>query len=120
MGAWGTKPWDNDGAADWFADFFEGLKPTEKIKAAFKYDDDYDRLRAACFILGSIGRVYVWPDDLDELKRLLEQGISLLSELIDTENDENDFLELWDSDPEVIQSVQQQIEELKARRAEMK
>ena len=125
MGAWGTAAWDNDAAADWFGDFFDGLDLNAKIKEAFELEDGHDEIRhdeirAACFILGSLGRVYVWKGDLDELKVLLEQGIALLSKMIDAEDEENDFLESWDNDPEVIASVQEQIKELQARRSEIR
>ena len=120
MGAWGTEAWDNDAAADWFADFFEGFSLNAKIKEAFELEDGNDEIRAACFILGSLGRVYVWNDDLDELKVLLERGIALLSKMIDAEDENNDFLESWDNNPEVIASVQEQIKELQARRSEIK
>jgi hypothetical protein len=117
MGAWGTAAWDNDAAADWFQDFFGDLDLNAKIKEAFELEDGYDEIRAACFILGSLGRVYVWKGDLDELTELLEQGIVLLSKMIDANDEENDFLEMWDNNPEVIASVQEQIKELQARRA---
>lgn len=115
MGAWGTAVWDNDSAADWFQDFFGDLDLNAKIKKAFEMEDEHDEIRAACFILGSLGRVYVWKGDLDELKVLLEQGIALLSKMIDAENEDNYFLESWESNPEVIASVQAQIAELHAR-----
>lgn len=116
MGAWDVEPWDNDTAADWFGDFFDDLK-IEKLQEAFKHYDDYDTIRAACYVLQSLGRIYVWPGErLDDLKPLLEKGIEHLTNMIEPPNDDWDFLELWDDNPEVVESVRQQIAELKARR----
>lgn len=120
MGAWGTAAWDNDAAADWFADFFGDLDLNGKIKKAFESEDGHNEIRAACFILGSLGRVYVWKGNLDELKVLLEQGIVLLSKMIDANDEKNDFLEMCDNDPEAIASVQEQIKELQTRRSEIR
>ncbi len=120
MGAWGTAAWDNDTAADWFADFFGDLDLNGKIKKTFDSEDGHGEIRAACFILGSLGRVYVWKGDLNELKVLLQQGIALLSKMIDANDEKNDFLEMFDNDAEVIASVQGQIKELQARRAEIR
>ncbi len=117
MGAWDVEPWDTDEAADWFGDFFRDLK-VDEIHSAFQHYDDYDKIRAACYVLQTLGRVYVWPASrLDDLKPLLEKGIELLSNMIHPPDDDWDFLEEWDDNPDVIKSVERQIEELKARRA---
>jgi hypothetical protein len=121
MGAWGSEIWDNDEAADWFGDFFKGIKANARIRNAFKDRNDIPVIRAACFILGSLGHVYVWPGDLDELKQLLEEGIELLSRIAkptDEDLEDNDFLEYWDDDPKLIKSVKAQIAELRKRRDE--
>lgn len=120
MGAWGHKPWDNDTAADWFAGCFSGIDIDAKIDAAFKYRyDNYDEVRAACYILEVLGRTYVWPGKLDRLDDHLKKGLDLLRAMIDPENDESqmDFLELWGNDPEVIDSVKEQIKGLTQRLA---
>src|ERR1041385_8672519 len=103
MGAWGTEPWDNDGAADWFAAFFEGIDVPARLRNAFRYYDTYDEIRAASYILEHIGRIYVWPGTGDELRELLDTAIELLTAMIDpdAQDEDIDFLELWDSDPEV-------------------
>lgn len=117
MGAWGVQPWDNDGAADWFVDFFGDLD-IEALRAAFKHYDAWDEIRAACYVLQTLGRVYVWPPrHHDALKELLEMGINHLDTMLHPPSKGWDFLELWGSDPEVIASVQQQLDELRARRA---
>ena len=55
MGAWDVEPWDNDGAADWFADFFADLK-VDDLFLALDDHDDCDAIRAACYVLQALGR----------------------------------------------------------------
>jgi len=112
MGAWGSNPWDSDGAADWFSEFFEGIDVDARIDAAFEYDDDYDQIRAACYLLAVLGRAYVWPGDLERLDDHLERGIELLSEMVEPDSD---FRELCEDDPEIIEAVRGEIAELEAR-----
>jgi hypothetical protein len=47
MGAWGNAPWDNDLAADWFGEFFHGVKANARIRKAFKDRNDHPVVRAA-------------------------------------------------------------------------
>ena len=122
MGAWDFEAWGNDLAADWFGEFFKGINANARIRKAFKDRNDLCVIRAACFILGSLGRVYVWPGDLDELKQLLDQGIELLSRMVKPtaeDLDDGDFVEYWDDDPELRKSIRAQIAELRKRRAEL-
>jgi hypothetical protein len=117
MGAWGVQPWDNDGAADWFAKFFAGLD-IDALRAAFKYYDAWDEVRAACYVLQTLGRVYVWPvEHHDALKELLDKGIAHLDKMLHPPDPKWDFLELWGNKAEVVASVQWQLDELRARRA---
>jgi hypothetical protein len=117
MGTWGVEPWEDDEAADWFADMFQDLK-VENIQAALQFDDNFAEIRAACYVLQTLGRVYIWPvEHLDELKVLLDTGIELLTNILNPPDQAWDYLELWDNDPEIITSVQQQLAELKERRA---
>ncbi len=123
MGAWDIDPWGNDLAADWFAEFFRGIKANARIRKAFKDRNDLPVIRAASFVLGALGYVYVWPDDLKELRALLDQGIALLERMAkprkaDLEDD--DFLEYWDDDPEFRKAVRSQIAELRKRREELR
>ncbi len=55
MGAWGTSPWDNDDAADWFTDFFDGVDVDARIAAAFDDEDEHEQIRAACYMLNVLG-----------------------------------------------------------------
>jgi len=115
MGAWGASPWDSDGAADWFAEFFEGINVDSRIEAALEYDDEYDQIRAACYMLNTIGRIYVWPGDLEKLEEHLERGIKLLTAMLEPDSE---FRELYEEDDEVIEAVGQELEDLKERLAE--
>jgi hypothetical protein len=117
MGTWGIEPWANDAAADWFADFFDGLEVDQKIDIALRYPDDHDKIRAACYILGALGRTYIWPGDLDKLDEHLQKGTDLLKGMLDPENHDSDFLELWEGDEEAIESVTCQINTLEQRLA---
>ena len=112
MGAWGSAPWDTDGAADWFAEFFEGIDADARISEAFEADDDYDRIRAAGYLLAVLGRGYIWPGDLERLDALLERGIELLSEMLEPDSE---FRELWEDDPEVLAAVRAELAVLEAR-----
>ncbi|MEZ0229424.1 MAG: DUF4259 domain-containing protein, partial [Planctomycetota bacterium] len=62
MGTWGYKCWENDAAADWFLELFEGLELAERISATFDRDNP-DEIRAACHVLTQLGRIYVWPGE---------------------------------------------------------
>ncbi|MEM6369752.1 MAG: DUF4259 domain-containing protein [Myxococcota bacterium] len=77
MGTWGDEPWDNDAGADWFATFFRGIDVDERIEFALD-SDDFQEVRAACYVLAVLGRVYVWPGDFSRLARSLEKAIALL------------------------------------------
>ncbi|MGO4205716.1 DUF4259 domain-containing protein [Rhodococcus sp. TAF43] len=112
MGAWGSAPWHNDAAADWFGDVFAGIDIDARIGDALEHDDDYDRVRAACYLLAVLGHSMVWPGDLERLDGHLERGVELLTEMIEPESE---FRELWEDDPEVIEAVRAEIAELEAR-----
>lgn len=109
MGAWGVEPWANDSAADWFHDFFANLN-VDAMRNVFKHYDAWDEIRAACYVLQSLGRVYVWPAErLEDLKELLDMGINHLDKMLRPPSPDWDFLELWGETPEVIAAVNQQL-----------
>uniref|UniRef100_UPI003A85D559 hypothetical protein n=1 Tax=Leucobacter sp. BZR 635 TaxID=3378705 RepID=UPI003A85D559 len=112
MGAWGSAPWHNDAAADWFGDVFAGIDIDAHITDAFQYDDDYDRVRAACYLLAVLGHSAVWPGELEQLDDHLERGIELLNDMVEPGSD---FRELWEDDSEVVLAVRPEIAELEAR-----
>jgi hypothetical protein len=109
MGAWGIEPWQSDGAADWFSGIFRNANPTHAVRSAFEHFDNYDEIRAACHLLAGLGQIGVWPGEAETLRVLLKQGVELLTAMIDPEDEEHDFLELWDDDPEIVASIRRQI-----------
>ena len=120
MGAWGHAAWDNDAAADWFGDVFEGLDLDSKIEAALRYDDhDDDKVRAAAYLLQVLGITYVWPGDLARLDAPSSRAIALLEAMIDpdAQDEDTDSLELRGGSPAAIAAVQAQIAALEARLA---
>ena len=63
MGAWGTAAWDNDKAADWYAEVFGVTGLAERVEAALARDPARypEVVRAAAHVLIQLGRGYVWP-----------------------------------------------------------
>ena len=76
MGAWGKAPWDNDGAADWFSEVMENSRLPLMVEAALALDaeEHHEDVRAAAYVLVSLGRPFIWPDKLDaHLKLAIEK-----------------------------------------------
>ena len=76
MGAWGEGPYDNDTAADWLHEVFEETGFCERVIAGLATGRP-DIVRAAAWVVGVLGEVYVWPidrldDDRAEACRALE------------------------------------------------
>jgi hypothetical protein len=116
MGTWGVEPWGNDDAADWFGDFFRDLD-IDALRDVFKYYDSWGEIRAACYVLQSLGHIHIWPANQHEaLDELLNLGIEHLEKMLNPPHSGWDYLALWGNDPEVIASLQQQLDELRARR----
>ncbi|MEQ9491583.1 MAG: DUF4259 domain-containing protein [Alphaproteobacteria bacterium] len=83
MGSWGTSPWDNDGAADWFGDLFDATGFAEHLRDALEGDavEDLEEIRAAASLLILLGRTYVYPIDcLDEHLALAVTKLRQLAE----------------------------------------
>jgi hypothetical protein len=62
MGAWGTAAWDNDGAADWFADLFESSKLATRVEKTLKKKDIeeyHEEIRAAAHIVVALGQNFI-------------------------------------------------------------
>lgn len=73
MGAWGKEPWDNDAAADWFADVMAKSGLPLMVEAALVLDAEeyHEEIRAAAYVLLSLGHSFIWPiDKLDEHLKL--------------------------------------------------
>ena len=119
MGAWDVQPWDNDSAADWFVEFFDGIDFDSRIDSAFELDDKFDVIRAASYILQTLGRIYVWPGDVDKLGAHLDRAIRSLQNMVDPLHDACQKLqEMWGDDPELFDSIKSQIAELQQRLSE--
>jgi len=123
MGDWSFKPWGTDEAADWFARFWKGKDISLLVQEIEGFDpraERYERLRAAAYLLQTLGIAYVWPaDQLSRLKPLLERAIAILENFIAPPGNEWGFLDMWGNDPAVIQEVKDQIAALKARRDDL-
>lgn len=63
MGCWGVKPYENDGAADWFGDLWDQLPVPIKVEETLKLDiqDFHEEIRAAAYVLSQLGDTYCWP-----------------------------------------------------------
>lgn len=119
MGTWDVQPWDNDDAADWFSEFFEGIDFDSRIESAFEHEDSYDQVRAACYILQVLGRVYVWPGDIDKLGSHLDRGIRHLKTMVDVDHEAcQELQEMWGADSGIFASIKAQLAELEIRRSE--
>ena len=73
MGAWGTAPWENDGAADWFGGVMDqsGLPRIVEAALLLNAEEYHEDIRAAAYVLLSLGRTFIWPvEKLDEHLRL--------------------------------------------------
>ena len=63
MGSWGDAPWDNDTAADWFAEVVNETKFANRIAGGLNADVDEcpEIVRAAARVVYLLGQLYVWP-----------------------------------------------------------
>jgi hypothetical protein len=64
MGMWGFEPWDNDLAADWFAELFQKGKVADRVEKALSKKDVeeyWPEIRAAAHVITGLGDV--WPHD---------------------------------------------------------
>jgi hypothetical protein len=86
MGTWGTKPWESDSGAEWFAGMMQktGLANYVEETLHREIDEDFpgdaDEIRAAATILVLLGIGEVWPED--DRERHLELAISRLEEIL--------------------------------------
>jgi hypothetical protein len=77
MGDWGTAPWQNDSAADWFMNMMDATGLAKYVQHTLRQeidDDDpgatADQIRAAAAVLLLLGHHHVWSGDdlVDDLK----------------------------------------------------
>jgi hypothetical protein len=123
MGDFSFSPWGTDEAADWFASFWKDGGIEFLIKDIESFDlasERFEELRAAAYILQSLGIPYVWPaTHLDRLRPTLEKTISLLEALVDSTQESSPFLDSWGNDPRAAKAVANQIAQLKSRISEI-
>ena len=107
MGAWGSLPWDNDAAADWYGNLFDETKLATYVEEALKMaaDDGHEEIRAAAAIVLLFCHNYVWP--IDDIDRHLEMAVARLEEL--------SGMDEYQEDADALAKIQAEIGVLKAR-----
>ena len=90
MGTWGTEPWDNDIAADWFHILFRSIPDTviEGLR-----DSSSDIQVAALWTCIQLCRVYVW--DIDRLTETLQLAVETADRIL---AGHNGYLKKWEED----------------------
>lgn len=105
---WGTAAWDNDDAADWFADLFAATKLAQRVEKTLKkknLDEYAGQIRAAAYLLLALGRVYIWPqEDLERHLRLAIEKLEAAREL-----------EEYKEETDLIKCIDREIAELGSR-----
>ena len=114
MGAWGTEPWDNDAAADWFTSFFRGIDVDSRISAALE-DENADVTRAVAFLLSVLGRPYTWPGEPSMLGDHLDRAISRMESLAV----DKDYLAQYTDPEHLLDSIANLVSDLQTRRNEI-
>jgi hypothetical protein len=107
MGTWDKLPWDNDAAADWFAELFEKTKLATHVEDTLKLEVEkaHDEIRAAASVLLFLGRNYVWPvHDLDRHLALAADRLEQVSRVA----------EIAES-PELVAEIHAEVQELRGR-----
>lgn len=109
---WGSKPWDNDRAADWFAKLMKDTDLPLQVRSALllcqkedPYGENTAKLRAAVFCMLQFGHVYIWP--IEELKKDLQLAIHATEKVLLDEE--------YCFDEEITDEIKVELEELKSR-----
>ena len=107
MGAWGTAAWENDGADDWFSDTFDATGLARRVEETLNGDpeDEHEEIRAAAYLLVTLGRVYIWP--VEDLERHLALAASKLEAIRE--------LEIYQEVPEFVAAIDAEIAALRSR-----
>ena len=107
MGTWGSAPWDDDAAADWYGDTLRRIGLPRAIEAALRLDvaEHFQEVRAAAALVVLLGRVYVYPHD--QLDPHLALAIAKLREIRK--------LDVCEESPEIASAVDNEIAALTAR-----
>jgi hypothetical protein len=107
MGAWGAAAWENDKAADWYADTFKTTGLAKQVEAALSRDPARypDVIRAAAHILVQLGRGYVWPvRDLQPHLALAVRQLEVVRELKE-----------YQDAPGFVEAIDAQLADLRSR-----
>jgi len=107
MGAWGTEPYANDTAADWFGNNLSDKPLPEAIGEGL--NSRYEEVvRAAAFLLERVGYGYVYPYKLREGH--LSLAIERLSAMLGSS-----WADDWDKPDEARAALRRQIDGLRVR-----
>jgi len=98
MGAWGKEPWDNDTAADWFGGLWETSDLPIKVRQGLDSESS-DEVVAAIWVCAELCRNYVWP--IEALDDTLRAAVAAAERILNGEDDDQ-YLELWANDAEVV------------------
>lgn len=107
MGAWGRNPWDNDTAADFFAEL---LPPAfhERVMAGLRSEWEEESRAAAWVVLKLAHGCYVWPCEAVQFNELCKLAADRLEEIAQESEDGDEF---WDWN-----ELRKEAEELRTRR----
>ncbi|HEY3323523.1 MAG TPA: DUF4259 domain-containing protein [Planctomycetota bacterium] len=106
MGCWGTKPFENDSAADWFGDLWDEFPVPGRVEETLGLDlhDCNEEIRAAAHVLIAFGRTYTWP--VDDIDRQCDLAVRRLQEI--------KKMDIY-ADDEFQLEIQKEIDELSSR-----
>lgn len=79
MGAWGTKPYENDKSSDWLFSLWGKFPLQADIVSSLELnvEDRHEEIRMAAFILMQMAYLSAW--DLDDLERLFQIAVQKLA-----------------------------------------
>ncbi len=102
MGSWGTEPWQNDPAQDWFEEMFSltGLAGHIEESLSRTVEDYADEIRAAAFVVVALGKE-AWP--AEAYTRCATLARLRLTEMLE---------HCVFANPAFVQSIQQQLAQL--------
>ena len=100
MGVWGTKPWENDTAADFCCDLGK-IPVTELIDKGLNSDDE-DEQRIAAWLLSRLAVYYVYPYETQE--KQVKRAIRKLNDML-----KSDWIEAWNNPNEVIGLIRHEV-----------
>lgn len=108
MGMWDAEAWDNDSAADWFADFMDTTGVREFWLRGINSDleDEPEVVRAALWLFVQLGRTYIWP--IEHLNSDLDLAINAARALLNIQH-------LADEVPDYVSGIENDLQVLQLR-----